>query len=202
MNLYYRKAETVASPTRLAVMLHGRGSDEEDLLPLAPVFGPAVEVVSVRAPIPFGPGYAWYGMRPDGSPDRQEWPETVAALDALVNDLAGERSVLLLGFSQGGMMAQALAVHRHTRGIDGVITLSAPPLLDAPPPGALEGLAVFWGHGRQDPVVSPARGDETLAKLEAAGARVTARRYPIPHTISQPELQDVERWLHEIGVKN
>ncbi len=185
-------------------MLHGRGSDEEDLLPLAPLFGETARVASIRAPYAFGPGYAWYGMRSDGSANLQQWRESVEALDRQLEEwiAAFQIPVFLLGFSQGGMMASALTLHRAGKDVAGVVSLSAPPLPDKSAMPTLKDLPVFWGHGLEDPVVPIERGEEALARVAASGARVTARRYPMSHTISQAELRDIERWLREIDGEN
>jgi predicted esterase len=44
------------------ILLHGRGTDEHDLIGLAPSFDPRFLVYSLRAPFPypFG-GYMWFG---------------------------------------------------------------------------------------------------------------------------------------------
>src|ERR1700694_3930612 len=41
------------------LLLHGRGADERDLLGLADELDPRLFVVSARAPLRLGPGYAW-----------------------------------------------------------------------------------------------------------------------------------------------
>ncbi|NMP21061.1 alpha/beta hydrolase [Sulfobacillus harzensis] len=198
MELYSRLIDAPSGDAQIvALLLHGRGSDEEDLLPLAPVFGPTVRVYSLRAPFAFGPGYAWYGFGRDGAANVQEWQASVEALNQWVETLEPVLPVVVMGFSQGGMMAQALAVHRQQQGLLGIISLSAPPLLKPPPAGSLADFPIFWGHGSEDPVVVPERGEETLRILEAAGARVSAHRYPISHTIGETELRDIQRWIRE-----
>lgn len=205
MTLHSRVIEPKSGqPTSIAMFLHGRGSDEEDLLPLAPLMGSEARVYSLRAPIPFGPGWAWYGIGRDGSANLEQWRASVDALEGFVDALqAGSQKALplvVMGFSQGGMMAGALAVRRRSQGVAAVISLSAPPLPQAPEGGTLAGLPVFWGHGTDDPVVIPERGEEALRLLQGAGARVAAHRYPISHTISQGEIADIQRWLRETHV--
>lgn len=187
MALYFREA--IANGDRLAVMLHGRGSDEEDLLPLAYVFGEATRVISVRAPFSMYPGYAWYGT------EEGALQESIAELSHLIDQEAGSRPVLLLGFSQGGLMACATAIERQARHIAGVVSLSAPPLAADVSGQPLNGLPVFWGHGRQDPVVPWGHGQQMREILEKLGAQVQAQDYPIGHTISPEELEAVSQWL-------
>lgn len=50
--------------TPCVVLLHGIGSDENDLLDLGSKFGPEFLVISARAPIAVGPGaYAWFKVK-------------------------------------------------------------------------------------------------------------------------------------------
>src|SRR5579872_2174475 len=50
------------------LLLHGRGSDEHDLLGLAPLFDSRFTLISARAPLPFMMGgYMWYGVAETGA---------------------------------------------------------------------------------------------------------------------------------------
>ena len=48
------------------LLLHGLGSNEEDLFSLAPLLEPRLVVLSARAPLPRGTGHAWYDIERDG----------------------------------------------------------------------------------------------------------------------------------------
>jgi phospholipase/carboxylesterase len=52
----------------LVVLLHGRGSNEQEILSLAPHLPSGVEYAAVRAPIAEGGGYAWFANRGIGQP--------------------------------------------------------------------------------------------------------------------------------------
>ena len=60
---------------RLVVVLHGRGADETDLLPIADQLPPS-HVLSLRAPDRLMGGYTWYDLdMPDGDLHRSQ-PES------------------------------------------------------------------------------------------------------------------------------
>src|SRR6516164_2823431 len=111
-------------PRHLVVLLHGYGSDGNDLIGLAPHWArvlPAAEFLSPHAPFPceMGPfGRQWFSFA-----DRT--PETILAgtraaaaiLDAFLDEALAarglsERDLALVGFSQGTMMALYVALRR------------------------------------------------------------------------------------------
>lgn len=198
MELFVREAGDAGTAKKLLVLLHGRGSDENDLLPLTDFLDPDLRVLSVRAPYRFGPGYAWYTYSDAGRPRLPQLEDSVNALTELVDRQHRGLPTILFGFSQGGQMAQALATRRAGTVVRALVTLSAPPLFDWPSGEPLKGLPVFWGHGAADPVVTPERGEETLAGLSKLGAAVSAHRYPMGHAIVPQEMDDVSRFLKDV----
>ena len=57
---------------------------------------------------------------------------------------------------------------------------------------------VFMGHGKQDPVVPFALGDESRKILEGTGYKVEWRVYPMPHSVCEPEVADIRAFLGRI----
>src|SRR4029453_7866501 len=103
----------------LLLMLHGYGSNEDDLFSLAPYLDERFMIVSARAPIMLQPmSYAWFnlGFTPQGivvNPEEMESSrrtihkflcEIVEAYDC------DTKAVYLMGFSQGAMMSLAVAL--------------------------------------------------------------------------------------------
>src|SRR3954452_16339491 len=106
------------SPEGALVLLHGRATDEQDLLPLLEELDPERRLVGVapRGPLSLPPGGAhWYKVRTVGFPGPETfWPtyERLSSwVDALPSalDVPIERTVLG-GFSQGAVMAYALGL--------------------------------------------------------------------------------------------
>ena len=59
-------------------------------------------------------------------------------------------------------------------------------------------LPVAIGHGIQDPVIPVEFGRDARDRLSAAGARVTYRESPMPHTIDPQFLRELsDTWLPE-----
>ena len=190
----------------LLVLLHGRGSDETDLMGLVPHLPAELVVVSPRAPfsgVPwgYGPGWAWYRFLGRNRPEPASFEESQRVLGDFLRELPGRLPVrpgplTLGGFSQGGTMSLAYAL-RNPGTVPGVLNFSGF-LADHPSvaatPETVRGTRVFWGHGVDDPSIPFALGEEGRAALEAAGADLEARDYPIGHSISLEELRDAAAW--------
>ena len=185
------------------VLLHGRGADEEDLMGLEGALDPRFTIVSPRAPFRFGPGYAWYNIMQIGSPDDESMKASLDELRAFIAGLSGAYGIdperlYLLGFSQGAVLSSALAMQM-PEAITGVVMHSGyvPSQhtgLDLRP-DALAGKPFFVAHGKYDDVIPVTWGRDAHEYLEAAGADVVYKEYPIGHGISEESLYDLSEWL-------
>lgn len=187
----------------LLVMLHGYGSDENDLFGLRPFLPDGIAVASVAAPLspPWpAPGRSWYpieevnGRHPDGVTDAAQ--ALLRWLDAEAGDAP---KIALLGFSQGAAVSlQALR-------LDAARFSSVVALSGYVTPGELpddEDLRetrprVFWGRGTNDDVIPQPLIDHTAQWLPDH-AELTGRVYPgLTHSVSEDELQDVRVFLEK-----
>lgn len=200
-------AKTGPEKTPVLVLLHGRGTNEDDLLGLVDYLDPRFFIISARAPYRFQEGfggYTWYDLRDIGSPDLQQFDESYRRLIQFLADIKtgypvdGDR-IFLLGFSMGSVMsfAAALTVPGLVRGIvahSGYIPENTNLSFTW---NQLHGLSVFVGHGIDDPVISIEYGRRALELLKQTSADVTYKEYPIPHTISEQSLADLSDWLQK-----
>lgn len=191
----------------LLILLHGRGSNEQDLFGLAPALDPRFQIVSPRAPRTLGPGsYEWFAIQftPNGIIIDQE--EAEASLGRLLTFMqeaveaygADPERVYLLGFSQGAIMSATVALTAPER-IAGAVLMSGriPPEMQpqTASPDRLVGLPILIVHGTYDNVLPIAYGRESKAILEALPVRLTYQEYPMAHEVSQDSLADVTAWL-------
>jgi phospholipase/carboxylesterase len=61
---------------------------------------------------------------------------------------------------------------------------------------------LFMAHGRFDPLVLPELGEESHDFLQQQGYTVDWHAYPMPHTVSPPEIIDMARWLQRVLYKD
>jgi phospholipase/carboxylesterase len=196
-------------PTAALVLLHGRGADEHDLLPLLDALDPGRRLLGItpRAPLALPPGGRhWYVVRELGHPDPATFLPTYRAagewLDALpaATGIPLERTVLG-GFSQGCVMSWALGLGAGRQRPAGIIALSGfmPSAegfeLDLT---GLDGYPVAIGHGSFDPVIGVEWGREAHERMLAAGADVIYQESPIGHTIDPAFVIRLAGWLGDL----
>ena len=105
---------------------------------------------------------------------------------------------MLGGFSQGSVMSYALGLGARRPRPAGILALSGfiPEVegfeLDL---GNAAGLPVAIGHGTHDPVISVEFGRDARDRLMEAGADVTYRESPMPHTIDPGFMRELPGWL-------
>jgi phospholipase/carboxylesterase len=207
MSLRFRERLPRGEPEGLLVLHHGRGADENDLLPLADVLDPEqrLHVVSPRAPLsPAGTtGFHWYLVPRVGYPD----PETFrAAFDALAElhdelwqrtGIAPERTVIG-GFSMGAVMSYALGLAAERPVLAGIMAFSGfiPTVAGwAPDLGLRSELRVFASHGERDQVIGVELARRAVAELREGGLEVDYRESPAAHHIDPRSLPEAGAWL-------
>jgi phospholipase/carboxylesterase len=95
----------------LVVLLHGRGSNENDIIALADHLPAGLAYAAVRAPIAEGGGYAWFANRGIGRPLAESLAETMAWFRTWLDGIApAGRPVVLVGFSGGAAFAGGLVL--------------------------------------------------------------------------------------------
>jgi phospholipase/carboxylesterase len=183
----------------LVVLLHGRGSDEREILTLADHLPRDFEYTAVRAPIAEGGGYAWFANRGIGRPVAESLRATIdwfrATLDA---GTAPDRPVVLVGFSGGAAFAGGLILDDPERFAGAAILYGTMPFDAGLPttPGRLAGLPVFVAQGDHDTVIPRDLLDRTWTYLRAeSGAVATTRRDPVGHGIGPDALRALADWL-------
>lgn len=189
----------------ILVLLHGIGSDERDLLSLAPAMPAELTVVSLRAPLAYGPGYAWFDLMIDEAgmriSDEQALEsrllliETLERLPAELNMPAAP--LWLLGFSQGAMMTFGCLCARPDL-LEGAILISGAALPVFQHSERLEDPCdCLVIHGEADETVPVDEGRKLAARIQALGAPADLRLYDWGHTIGLDAAADIHAWLDE-----
>jgi len=201
---------TGGGPHPTIVALHGWGANALDLLGLAPYLdGGAYLVLCPQGAVsvPVGPGvqgFGWFPISMGAPPDRDAFEAAYGDLDAFLTEAihrypVAREKLALLGFSQGGVMAYALALRQPGRfaAVAALSTWLVPGLVGSPDAAAdLNHLPVLVQHGASDPMIPAARGREAVEQLRTWKADVTYREYEMGHEISGASLRDLGDFLH------
>lgn len=194
----------------LLIMLHGYGSNEQDLFSMASMLNKKFLVVSLRAPqqLPWG-GFAWYDIDFDqlgGKMSNVEQAEvSLGKLETLYEELKqaytfDTKQVYLMGFSQGAILSYALSL-KHPEWFKGIMALSGYVLKDIVPtrfkPEAHQHLSYFITHGTQDEVIPVDWGKSATGVLEQLGIKHSYREYPMGHGINPDCFDDIKAYLRE-----
>lgn len=183
----------------LVVLLHGRGSDEQQIIGLADALPAGPAYAAVRAPIGEGGGYAWFANRGIGRPVAQSLRETTDWFRGWLDGVAPPgRPVVLVGFSGGAAFAGGLLLDDPDRWAGVAVLYGTLPFDAGMPttPGRLASASVFLAHGTNDTVI-PA---DLLARTweyahTGSGADLTAHRDAGGHGLTEGALAALRGWL-------
>jgi len=195
----------------LLIMLHGYGSNEQDLFSFASELPDELLIISARAPLSLGFGsYAWYTIHFDaGSSDKfSDIPEAMASLkliDRFIDEIVenfeiDSKNIFLLGFSQGTILSSAYAIN-HPHKVQHVVALSGyinEQLINGPlEKQAFKNLDFFVSHGSVDQVIPVEWARKTGPFLEKLNIPFTFQEYPVGHGVAPQNFFDLERWVRE-----
>ena len=201
-----------AGPHPTIIALHGWGASAFDLMGLAPYLGGGqFQVICPQGPleVPLGGegavGYGWFplsAVQPaiDG-PIEEAAAMVERFLDAAITRYAiHPRKLVVLGFSQGGVLAYRLALAAPRR-FAGLVALSSwlPPQMLAKLPAAdgRQELPTLVQHGSGDEIIAVARAQQSMEALRSLHVPVTYREYEMGHEISAESLADLSQWLED-----
>ncbi len=212
------ETETGPSPRWAVVWLHGLGADGNDFAPLVPELvrphWPAIRFVFPHAPVQpvtINGGMrmrSWYDIVSfdlAGRADSKGVDESVARVEALIareieRGVPASR-IILAGFSQGGAVTLAAGLRRREP-LAGLVALSTYLPLGTEAlarlgdtPEAARRQPVFVAHGRQDPVVPYAAGEDAARRLRELGFAVDFHAYPMQHQVCLEEIDALRAWF-------
>jgi phospholipase/carboxylesterase len=212
MNLTYlvREPKIKQEKNPLLLLLHGYGSNEEDLFSFASELPDEYYVVSVRAPYDLQPyGHAWYAIHFDA--DENKFSDDAQAIESreliiqFVDELIAKypidaTKVSLIGFSQGAILSYATALS-YPEKISRVVALSGylneKIILEDFASKNIESLKLFISHGTVDQVIPVDWARKAEPFMKNLGLDVTYKEYPIGHGVAPQNFHDFKNWLQK-----
>ena len=175
----YRAPKDISENAPAIIMLHGFGSDENDLFSFAAELPDSYHIISLKAPIPMQPfGNAWYNIYFDNTNGKfNDDKQAIVSRDLIANCIdevvmaykADKNNITLLGFSQGTILSFAVALS-YPEKVKNVIGLSGyidePMLKKGYVHNDFSKLHVYSSHGSVDQVIPVAWARKTKPFLE------------------------------------
>lgn len=196
-------------PAPAVFVLHGRGANEQDLLPIAKELPESHHIVSLRAPDRLQGGFTWYeldlsaGGLHQSQPDAVDFDRSRALVEDSVAAAVSEYNldpsrIGLLGFSQGAITSLSLLLDEPSR-YRWVVALHGylPDSHRDIDPDGIEDKPVFIAAGNADQIIPAARSEAAADRFTELGAAVSYNLYDAPHGVSPEELSDLVGFVEQ-----
>ncbi len=194
----------------LLLLIHGYGSNEDDLFSFANELPDTYYVISVRAPYSLQYGsYAWYSINFDADENKFSDNDEARTSRDLIAHFIDEvvtnypidaNNISLLGFSQGAILSYAVALS-YPEKVQRVVAMSGYLNGDLLKEDYLKNnfsnLKIFASHGTVDQVIPVDWARKAKPKLDNLGILNTFNEYPIGHGISPQNFYDLKQWLEK-----
>lgn len=204
----FRAAKNSSEKAPVIIMLHGFGSDENDLFSFANELPEKYAIVSLKAPIKMQPyGNAWYNIYFDDSQGKFSDDEQAIASIELISKCIDQvvekynldsQQVTLLGFSQGTILSFAVGLSypqkvKNIIGLSGYINKEI--LKEAYENNDFSRLSVYTSHGNVDQVIPVEWARKTEGFLQNLNIDCVYSEFPVGHGVSPQNFQELKKWL-------
>jgi len=200
--------EAEGDPQGALILLHGRGADERDLLPLLDVIDPDKRLVGLTPGGPLHPpapatGRSWYKVPQVGFPDPTTFHAVYALLQRFLDGWLQERAIgwdrtIIGGFSMGCVMSYALGLGPGRPKPAGILAMSGfVPTVEGWEP-ELEGredLPIFITHGARDVVIELGFAQQARENFEEAGMTIDWFEHPDGHHLDGNAFPPMKTWV-------
>ncbi len=214
LSLHYliREPKIKLDKNPLLLLLHGYGSNEEDLFSFASELPDAYYVISARAPYDLMyRSYAWYAINFDADEnkfsDLEQAKTSRDVVAGFIDELLAqypinEQDVTLIGFSQGSILSYAIALS-YPQKVQHVVAMSGYLNLDMAisdyAQNDFKNLKVFASHGTVDQVIPVDWARKAKPILGQLGIETVYKEYPIGHGVAPDNFYDFKNWLQHNG---
>ncbi len=210
LSLYHltRPSKKSDKKAPLLIMLHGYGSDENDLFSFASELPEELFIISARAPFKMEPfGNAWYTIHWDTTSGKFSDTEQASKSRDLIVDFIDEAvetydvdpaNVTLLGFSQGTILSYAVALN-YPEKLKNIIALSGYINEDLLPENIIDkdfrNLNFYCSHGSADQVIPVEWARKVKPFLDAHKISNTYSEFPVGHGVAPQNFFEFKKWL-------
>ena len=191
---------------KIIFLLHGYGSNEEDLFSLKEFIPNNYIIISLRGPISIGfNSYAWYSINFQNNIDRWiDCDEAISSKNIIINDITlhlkdlafTNENVSILGFSQGAILSWSIGIE-YPNLIKNILPLSGfyHSEITETNLNSKSIINSFSTHGINDPVIPISWARRGIQRLNKYNINIEFKEYQSGHEINNDNLRDVISWL-------
>ena len=205
-----REPKTTSENPPLLILLHGYGSNEQDLFSFASELPDELLIISARAPQTLGMGsYSWYTIHFDMNNGKfSDNEEAIASSDLIATFIDEIKEIyqtnpdktFLLGFSQGTILSYAVSL-KYPKKVQHVIALSGYINQDIIPknlnPIDYKNLDFFISHGSVDQVLPIEWAQNASPFLNKLNIKNSYQEYMVGHGVAPQNFYDFKTWIEE-----
>jgi phospholipase/carboxylesterase len=205
-----KKPAVINENTSLLILLHGYGSNEEDLFSFASELPSDLLIVSARAIQELGFGsYAWFTIHFNNTQDKfSDIPEAIKARDTIykfIQEIQEKYAIkpqktFLLGFSQGAFLSYSVALN-YPEIVQKIIVLSGYVNEELLPAKLKEidysSLDFFISHGTVDQVIPLEWAKSGQILLQELNIKNSFQEYPVGHGVAPKNFFDFKKWIED-----
>lgn len=205
-----REPKVKADKNPLILLLHGYGSNEQDLFSFASELPEEYYVIAARAPYDLQYGsYAWYAINFDADENKfSDHNQAMQSRDLISNFVdqliqnypIDPTQVTLLGFSQGTILSYAVALSYPDK-VQRVVALSGylneEIILGNYKNNDFSNLKMFVSHGSVDQVIPISWAKKAPLILDTLKIPNVFKEYPVGHGVAPQNFADLKNWLEK-----
>ena len=203
-----REPKIILDKNPVLLLLHGYGSNEEDLFSFANELPENYYIISARAPYSLGYGsYAWYAINFDADQNKfSDVTQATTSRDLILTFITellqsypiDSAQITLVGFSQGAILSYAIGIS-YPEKIKQLVALSGYINADIFTKGYqnnnFNNLSIFASHGTVDQVIPVAWARQSKPFLDQLSIKNEYREYPVGHGVAPQNFFDFKKWL-------
>ena len=206
LNYHIRKGKSTAASTPCIVLLHGYGSNKDDLFSFQSYLPKDHTIIALEAPHQLMEnGFAWYALHFDAADGKwSDFNQARESMQTIRQHLQyciatyqlAPKKITLLGFSQGAILSWALKLN-YPKEFHRIIALSGyvPQELLPIPLTSVRDICAFASHGTEDQVLPVYLARETVAPLVENNPQLAYHEYPQGHTIGNDNFIALLAWI-------
>jgi phospholipase/carboxylesterase len=210
VNYIIREPKEIKNTNPLIILLHGYGSNEQDLFSFEGELSDDAYIVSAQAPYPLPGGYAfaWYAINFDAEmnkfTDDEQAKESRNLIATFIDELIqtypiDTNNITLIGFSQGAILSYSIAM-TYPEKVKNIIALSGyfhPTIMpnnfkDNP---KIKNVNIFSSHGTVDQIIPIEWARQTPVVFKNLEMEIEYKEYPVGHGVAPQNFYDFNQWL-------